>query len=160
MTTTDDQASAAGTLVAAGGPRYAQIGLYEKGSAGDKRIKALRRRADKARRFPINTDPCSRHLHIMADYLSKGQPYPMLQEEPQHCAESMLVVLACLWEGRTSDGKDAERFRFLQSIDPVSAQAFWWNHRSSKARAKAIDAAIIAAAVAAARTLPETPQTK
>jgi hypothetical protein len=71
-----------------------------------KRIAALRRRTSRARRFPANTDGCSRHLHIMAECLLKPNKdgslrYPMLQEEPEHCAESMLAVIACLWEART-----------------------------------------------------------
>ena len=80
------------------------------------RIAALRRRVEKARDFPSGTCPASRHLHIMADCLLKARPqtivtdkggkeyevrYWMLIEEPEHCAESILAVLACLWEART-----------------------------------------------------------
>ena len=81
-----------------------------------KRIAALRRRVNKARKFPSNTCPASRHLHIMADCLLRKRPqttvsdkggkeyevrYWMLIEEPEHCAESILAVIACLWEART-----------------------------------------------------------
>lgn len=71
-----------------------------------KRITALRRRVSRARKFPTNTCPSSRHLHIIADCLLKpkkdgGLRYPMLEEEPEHCAESILAVLASLWEART-----------------------------------------------------------
>lgn len=71
-----------------------------------KRIKALRARVSRARSFPVNTCPASRHLHIMADCLLKPQKdgslrYPMFSEEPEHCAESILSVLAALWELRT-----------------------------------------------------------
>lgn len=71
-----------------------------------RRITALRRRASRARLFPTNTCPASRHLHIMADALLKAKKdgslrYPMLAEEPEHCAESILAVLASLWEART-----------------------------------------------------------
>jgi len=62
---------------------------------------ALKRRATRARKFPDNTCPASRHLHLMAQSLAAGKPYPMLADEPQHCAESMLAVLAALWEART-----------------------------------------------------------
>lgn len=67
-----------------------------------KRLAALKRRVSRARRFPINTCPSSRHLHIMADCLSsKAGIYYMLIEEPDHCAESIYSVLASLWEART-----------------------------------------------------------
>lgn len=72
-------------------------------------IKTLRRRVNKARNFPDNTCPASRHLHIMADALSKRKGdalrYPMLQEEPEHCAEAIYAVLASLWEARTELAK-------------------------------------------------------
>ena len=41
----------------------------------------------------------------------------------------------------TAAQKDAERFVFLQNIDPKEAQAFFWNISSRRERAKAIDAA-------------------
>jgi hypothetical protein len=66
-----------------------------------KRLTALRRRVSRARNFPTNTCPSSRHLHIMADQLSKHGIYHMLNEEPVHCAESIYAVLASLWEART-----------------------------------------------------------
>jgi hypothetical protein len=46
------------------------------------------------------TCPASRHLHMMAEHLWAGRPYPMLTEEPKHCAESMLYVLMNLWKAR------------------------------------------------------------
>jgi hypothetical protein len=39
---------------------------------------------------------------------------------------------------------DAARFRALQRMPPVQAQAYFWNFSSRKARAKAIDAWIAA----------------
>lgn len=68
------------------------------------RIGNLRRRVDRARRFPDNTCPASRHLHLIAEALATGKPYPMLQEEPEHCAETMLSVLESLWKLRTKTG--------------------------------------------------------
>lgn len=65
-----------------------------------KRIDNLRRRVNRARNFPTNTCGSSRHLHTMAECLLNGG-YTMLQEEPAHCAESMLAVLECLWKLRT-----------------------------------------------------------
>lgn len=41
--------------------------------------------------------------------------------------------------------KDADRFRFLQNIPAEQAQAFFWNYQSRYQRAKAIDAAMLAA---------------
>lgn len=64
------------------------------------RLANLRRRVDRARNFPANTCGSSRHLHIMAEALL-GRGYPMLTEEPRHCAESILSVLESLWKART-----------------------------------------------------------
>lgn len=63
-------------------------------------IKLLRDRVELARKFPTNTCPASRHLHLIAEHLASGKPYPMLQEEPEHCAETMLSVLESLWNAR------------------------------------------------------------
>lgn len=61
----------------------------------------LRRRVMRARRATPWTDPCSRHLHTMADALSMGRKvYPMLEEEPEHCAVSIYFVLEDLWKAR------------------------------------------------------------
>ncbi len=64
-------------------------------------LAALRRRVNRARKFPSITCPASRHLHMMADGLLSKYGYPMLQEEPEHCAETMLYVLEALWKART-----------------------------------------------------------
>lgn len=65
------------------------------------RLKNLRRRVNRARNFPENTCSASRHLHMIAERLATGKPYPMLQEEPDHCAETLLAVLESLWKART-----------------------------------------------------------
>lgn len=65
----------------------------------------LKRRASRAKRFPTNTCPASRHLHLMAQRLADGKPYPMLADEPTQCAETMLAVLTSLWEARTKLAK-------------------------------------------------------
>ena len=65
------------------------------------RLPNLRRRVNRARNFPVNTCPASRHLHLIADALASGRPYPMLTEEPEHCANSMLAVLESLFKART-----------------------------------------------------------
>lgn len=64
-------------------------------------IPNLRRRVSRARSFPHNTCPASRHLHLMALGLLRKSGYPMLQEEPEHCAQTMLAVLESLWKART-----------------------------------------------------------
>lgn len=74
----------------------------ELGDAAEKRrLRNLRRRVANARDFPENTCPASRHLHLMASALATGKNYPMLTEEPTHCAETMLAVLEALWKART-----------------------------------------------------------
>ncbi len=37
---------------------------------------------------------------MIAEALITGKPYPMLQEEPKHCAVAMLAVLEGLWKLR------------------------------------------------------------
>lgn len=64
-------------------------------------LRNIRRRVNRARRFPVNTCPASRHLHIMADTLAKSDRYAMFEEEPQHCAETMYAVLEDPWKART-----------------------------------------------------------
>ena len=61
----------------------------------------LKRRVWRARTFPTNTCAASRHVHIIADQLSRGTVPHILLDEPQHCAESMLSVLESLWKART-----------------------------------------------------------
>ncbi len=65
-------------------------------------FKALKKRADKARDFPTHTDACSRHAYIMAENMVKKRGYPMLVEEPWHCAISIMATVACLWEARAA----------------------------------------------------------
>lgn len=64
------------------------------------RLDNLRRRVNRARDFPANTCPASRYVHLIADIISRGKPVPMLQEEPEHFAESMLIVLEELFKSR------------------------------------------------------------
>jgi hypothetical protein len=68
-------------------------------------IRNAQRRVNRARFNQFNwTDPASRHLHIIADALASGGPYPMLTEEPEHCAETMYAVLESLWKLRARQG--------------------------------------------------------
>lgn len=65
-----------------------------------KRIAKLRRQVNRVRDFPTHTCPASRHLHIMANRLLTKGGYPMLTDEADHCAETMLAVLLSLWRDR------------------------------------------------------------
>jgi hypothetical protein len=69
--------------------------------ADERLLRNALRRVDRARDFPTGTCPASRHLHIIAKNLAAGKPYPMLDEEPEHCALTMLSVLESLWKART-----------------------------------------------------------
>lgn len=71
-------------------------------------IRNLKRRVTKARKFPHNTCPASRHVQMMGEYLGKKPKkddgrlrYVMLAEEPEHCAGSILATVAALYEART-----------------------------------------------------------
>jgi hypothetical protein len=84
-------------------------------------LKKLRTRARLAR-VGLDSAHCvtcasSRHLHIMAEALAnprtKGLRYSMLLEEPEHCAETMLAVLACLWEARQHLRWDEKKERWV-----------------------------------------------
>ena len=68
------------------------------------RIANIRRRVDRARNFPHNTCPASRHLHQMALEILNGGCI-QIQEDPEHCAASMLSVLESLWKLRTNGRK-------------------------------------------------------
>lgn len=86
--------------------------------ADRRRLHALKRRVRKAKNFPTNTCPASRHLHMIADALAARKPYWMLLEEPEHIAEAMYSVLASLWEMRTKyPATYAEKARAIQAAD-------------------------------------------
>jgi hypothetical protein len=53
------------------------------------------------RNFPNNTCPASRHVQIMAESLTENGKYPMLDEDPRHCAGSLVAVLNNLYTART-----------------------------------------------------------
>jgi len=63
-------------------------------------MRALRR-ANRERRFPENTCPASRHVQMIGEALAKRRPYPMLQEEPEHVAGSLLSTVGSLYAART-----------------------------------------------------------
>ena len=68
-------------------------------------LRNLKRRVERARKFPENTCAASRHVHLLADQLSRGTVPHMMIDEPQHCAESMLSVLESLWKARSELAK-------------------------------------------------------
>jgi hypothetical protein len=61
------------------------------------KLNNLRRRVNRAKKFPNNTCPASRHLHIMAETLVKGKK----NFDDSQCAGAMLSVLESLWKVRT-----------------------------------------------------------
>ena len=83
------------------------------------KIQNLRRRVNRARKFPDNTCPSSRHLHLMADTLASGKPYFMFAEEPEHCAMSIYAVLESLWKARA----EIARLKDKQPNDAVKPRS-------------------------------------
>lgn len=68
----------------------------------DKKLLAnLKRKVKRSRNFPANTCPASRHLQMIAEGMVTKRGYPMLQEEPEHCAITMLAVVNALYKTRT-----------------------------------------------------------
>lgn len=61
----------------------------------------LKIRADVARNFPDNTCAASRHAEMIARKMVEKGGYPMLAEEPEHCAISILSTVVSLYEART-----------------------------------------------------------
>lgn len=69
------------------------------------KIENLKRRVNRARRFPENTCPASRHAHMIADQL--------VRDGLEHEAASIYAVLEGLWKARNE----------LTSIKG------WWAHK-------------------------------
>ncbi len=67
------------------------------------RIANVRRRVNRARKFPDNTCPASRHLHRIADYLARPKRTHALESvwDAEHMAGTMYSVLESLWKART-----------------------------------------------------------
>ena len=78
--------------------------------------KNLLRTVRKARRFPDTTCPASRHVQLMAEGLLKKSGYPMLTDEPEHCAASMLAACANLYDARTRGAKLREALFALHEV--------------------------------------------
>lgn len=58
------------------------------------------KRMNRFRDFPVGTCPASRHVAIMAEALAAGRPYPMVDEDPEHVAESLASAVGSLWQAR------------------------------------------------------------
>lgn len=54
-----------------------------------------------SRDFPDNTCPASRHAQMIAESLFQTGEYPMLQDEPEHCAGSIASTVSSLYQART-----------------------------------------------------------
>lgn len=66
------------------------------------KIENTKRRVRRADNFPVNTCPASRHVQMIAEFLAARKPYPMLEEEAEHCAGAMLATVEALWKARTA----------------------------------------------------------
>jgi hypothetical protein len=66
-------------------------------------------RVKKARNFPYNTCPASRHVQMVAEALMKGKVWPSITEEPENIGSSMLSVVISLYEARTRVAELEER---------------------------------------------------
>ncbi len=67
----------------------------------DKYAKRALKAVKTARNFPANTCGASRHVQMIGESLVRGEPYPMLQEEADHCGGDMLFVVAALYSARS-----------------------------------------------------------
>lgn len=66
----------------------------------EKFSKDVLKKLRKVRSFPTNTCPFSRHAQTMGENLVRGKPYPMLQEESEHCGGSILATVLALYMAR------------------------------------------------------------
>lgn len=65
-------------------------------------------RMQNSRDFGVNTCPASRHAQMIAEALSQAHSgsqlrdvYPMLEEDPEHCAASIASVVNSLYQARS-----------------------------------------------------------
>lgn len=62
-------------------------------------LSAIRRAANKARKFPANTCGASRYLHELAGELEQGN-LTLVEDDPRGVAGHIYVVITELWEAR------------------------------------------------------------
>lgn len=73
------------------------------------RIENLKRRARRARNFPDNTCPASRHVHLIADQLMQKRRCNVEEcWDAEHIASSLYSVLESLWKARTKLAKESK----------------------------------------------------
>ena len=65
------------------------------------KLENVRRRADRARKWPANTCAASRLVYEYADALARGKQHWLAEEEPETVAADMFSVLENLWKLRT-----------------------------------------------------------
>lgn len=81
-------------------------------------------RVEAACRFPANTCGASRHAAQIGVALVRDEPYPMLDEEPAYCGESILSVVASLWDARTEiERLTAERDELRRQLAEAEQRA-------------------------------------
>lgn len=80
------------------------------------KIVNLRKRVNRARKFPDNTCAASRHVHMIAIELLRGETWwftePTVRE---HVAGSLLAVLEALWKARTEIARSKGNTKFCGS---------------------------------------------
>jgi hypothetical protein len=54
-----------------------------------------------SRHFPDNTCPASRHVQMMAESLATSGKYPLMDDDPRHCAGSLASVVSSLYQTRS-----------------------------------------------------------
>lgn len=70
------------------------------------RLPNVRRRAERARNFPVNTCSASRHVMQIADAVRNGETFFMDdQDDAENAAGSLYSVLESLWKARTEIAK-------------------------------------------------------
>lgn len=94
----------------------------------------MKRRADNARDFPTHTDPCSRHAYLMAENMVKKRGYPMLADEPLHCAISIMATVAALWETRAKLAAIEKNLPHLLSPQSVTIERSQPGTRTARGR--------------------------
>ncbi len=80
--------------------------------------------------FPMNTCPASRHTYQIGCALMRDDPYPLLQDQPQQCGESLMATVAALFRARAKvnaaiellDGYFADDLSRLTGIRRVRCQ--------------------------------------
>lgn len=81
------------------------------------RYQSLINRVEKARNFPHNTTPASRYIAMIGQHLFEDGKSFSLDDDPQHCGESMLLTVADLWETKNKIHELKKFIRGLATFD-------------------------------------------